>query len=150
MCQFQTPTFYLRDILMSKHLMGFTIEHFGPLRMRLAQGHVGHSLDGFDQLGTIRGSLIARGLHPRFYDMQGFPTAEHMRIGRDILAITDRCSILVNTDRSTVKLVVLRLVCLCIARVALPEIRAFEKLQPRSFKIDRFQRVNKAKNLWPR
>ena len=66
---------------MSKHLMGFTIEHFGPLRMRLAQGHVGHSLHGFDQLGTIRGSLIARGLHPCFYDMQGFPTAEHMRIG---------------------------------------------------------------------
>ena len=53
MCQFQTPTLYLRDILMSKHLMGFTIEHFGPLRMRLAQGHVGHSLDGFYQLGTI-------------------------------------------------------------------------------------------------
>ena len=72
-----------------------------------------------------------------------------MGIGRDVLGIGHTRAVLVDADGGAVRFVGVRLVLLRIARIALPEIGAFEEFEAGRGQVDRFQAVDEAEQLGP-
>src|SRR6056297_1664629 len=145
----EAPALDLADILVAKDLVGLTVEALGPLWMRLAQRHVTHRLHRFNQGGAVLRAAITRRLHARLDHMQGFPTAEHMAIGRNIRRITDRRAPRIDAHRGEGKRLVLAFIGLGMAAHAFPKMTAFKELKAGAVHRHRLKAVDEPEQLRP-